>query len=70
MGLIFRYLRDDAGAITVDWVVVTAGVLLAAIVAVYAIFNNGVANLVQGTNDVANTAMIDVDPGTVKNMNP
>ena len=40
-----RFLTDDRGASTVDWVALTAGILLLGIVLVYAIFNNGVSNL-------------------------
>ena len=40
-----EFLRDESGAITIDWVALTAGILLLGIVLVYAIFNNGVANL-------------------------
>lgn len=39
------FLRDESGAITIDWVALTAGILLLGIVLVYAIFNTGVANL-------------------------
>ncbi len=41
-----KFLSDDAGAITIDWVALTAGVLLLGILVVYAIFNNGVSTLV------------------------
>ena len=40
-----KFLQDDSGAITIDWVALTAGILLLGIVLVYAIFNTGVANL-------------------------
>ena len=40
-----KFLRDESGAVTIDWVALTAGVLLLAIVVVYAIFDQGVTSL-------------------------
>ncbi len=40
-------VRDESGAVTVDWVALTAGILLLGIAVVYAIFSNGVAPLTQ-----------------------
>jgi len=37
--------RDESGAVTVDWVALTAGILLLGIAVVYAIFNVGVKPL-------------------------
>jgi len=45
-----HFLRDDAGAVTIDWVALTAGILLLGIMVVYAIFNNGVSSLVTKIN--------------------
>ena len=45
-----KYLCDESGAVTIDWVALTAGVLLMGIVVVYAIFNNGVSALVSNVN--------------------
>jgi hypothetical protein len=45
-----EFLRDDTGAVTIDWVALTAGVLLLGIMVVYAIFNGGVAVLVNKIN--------------------
>jgi len=39
------FLRDETGAVTIDWVALTAGVLLLAIVLVFAIFDGGVKPL-------------------------
>jgi hypothetical protein len=44
------FVSDDAGAVTIDWVALTAGILLLGIMVVYAIFNNGVAGLVNNIN--------------------
>ena len=45
-----KFLRDDTGAVTIDWVALTAGILLLGIIVVYAIFNNGVSSLVSNVN--------------------
>lgn len=45
-----KFLCDDAGAVTIDWVALTAGILLLGIMVVYAIFNGGVNNLVSKIN--------------------
>ena len=45
-----KFLSDDAGAVTIDWVALTAGILLLGIMVVYAIFNGGVASLVSSIN--------------------
>ena len=54
MGQLVKHLRcfrnDDTGAVTIDWVALTAGILLLGIMVVYAIFNNGVAGLVTSIN--------------------
>jgi hypothetical protein len=45
-----KFLSDDAGAVTIDWVALTAGILLLGIMVVYAIFNGGVNSLVSNIN--------------------
>ena len=64
------FLADDSGVATVDWVALSAGVLLLGIVVVYAIFNNGVSTLVSSVNSFdpgfGNTAAL----FHVDNMNP
>ena len=57
-----KFLGDDAGAVTIDWVALTAGILLLGILVVYSIFNNGVQALVTNINStlegVSNTIVI------------
>ena len=57
-----KFLSDDAGAVTIDWVALTAGILLLGILVVYSIFNNGVQSLVTNINStlegVSNTIVI------------
>jgi hypothetical protein len=50
-----KFLSDDAGAVTIDWVALTAGILLLGIMVVYAIFNGGVNSLVSNINSTLST---------------
>ena len=65
-----KFLSDDAGAVTIDWVALTAGVLLLGIMVVYAIFNNGVSSLVSNVNSTLTGVSTNVSIGTVENLNP
>lgn len=65
-----RFVSDDAGAITIDWVALTSGVLLVGIMVVYAIFNNGVSSLVSSVNVNLASIGAGVDIGTAENQNP
>lgn len=57
------FLEDETGAITIDWVSLTAGLLLLGIAVVYAIFGNGVTPLVNSINGHLKTAGFDVEVG-------
>ncbi|MDH3666854.1 MAG: hypothetical protein OEN23_07975 [Paracoccaceae bacterium] len=61
--------QDETGAITVDWVALTAAVLLVGIMVVYAIYNNGVSSLVSSVNSTMDNVALGVDIGTVENLN-
>ena len=65
-----KFLGDDAGAVTIDWVALTAGILLLGIMVVYAIFNNGVSVLVSNVNSTLTGVSTNVSIGTVENLNP
>ena len=58
-----EFFRDETGAITIDWVALTAGILLLGIMVVYAIFNGGVAALVGEINENLTSATSEVDVG-------
>ena len=60
-----KFLSDDAGAVTIDWVALTAGILLLGIMVVYAIFNNGVSTLVANVNSTLSGVSSDVTLETV-----
>ncbi|MDH3666090.1 MAG: hypothetical protein OEN23_04085 [Paracoccaceae bacterium] len=68
--IILNFIADDAGAITIDWVALTAGILLLGIMVVYAIFNNGVSTLVSSVNSTLESAGAGVNIGTLENQNP
>jgi len=63
------YLSDESGAATVDWVTVTASVLLLGIMVVYAIYNNGVSELVVEVNQTLGTKFSAVDIGIAESIN-
>lgn len=51
-----QFLRDEDGAVTIDWVALTAGILLLGIAVVYYIFENGVSQAVQNISDNLSSA--------------
>lgn len=59
------FLSDDAGAVTIDWVALTAGVLLLGILVVYSIFNKGVAPLVSKINAELGSVAVNISTGTI-----
>ena len=59
-----NFAQNEAGAVTIDWVALTAGILLLAIALVYGIFNNGVDPLVGTINSSLSTAATNVSTGT------
>jgi hypothetical protein len=62
------FLSDDAGAVTIDWVALTAGILLLGIMVVYAIFNNGVSVLVSNVNSTLESVNTNVPITSVDNI--
>ena len=51
MTMIKNFLHDETGAVTIDWVALTAGILLLGIAVVFSIFSNGVTPLVDSINN-------------------
>ena len=64
-----KFLIDDAGAVTIDWVALTAGILLLGIMVVYAIFNGGVSNLVSNVNATLSSVTTSVSTGAIPTIN-
>ena len=48
--MLSKFLRDDTGAVTIDWVALTAGILLLGIAVVYGVFEGGVKPLTDSIN--------------------
>ena len=73
MGQLVKHLRcfrsDDIGAVTIDWVALTSGILLLGIMVVYAIFNNGVSTLVGNINTTLSGLTTGVSVGPVPDIN-
>ncbi len=69
MTIFNKFLKDEAGAVTIDWVALTAGILLLGIALVYGIFNNGVAPLQTSINTQLGAA-VSVDTGDAPTLNP
>ena len=64
-----KFLNDEAGAVTIDWVALTAGILLLGIMVVYAIFNQGVSPLVSKVNSTLGNVTVNVDTGSAPTLN-
>ena len=69
MSKFYAFLNDDAGAVTIDWVALTAGLLLLGIMVVYAIFNDGVSPLVSNISSTLSGVSTGVSIGTITNQN-
>lgn len=59
-----QFLRDDTGAVTIDWVALTAGILLLGIAVVYGVFEGGVKPLTESIN--SNLGIAVQVPGAVE----
>jgi len=59
------FLNDQSGAVTVDWVTLTAGILVAGMFAVYAIYGSGMEAFTNDLNGTMSKAGTGVDPGPV-----
>jgi hypothetical protein len=60
-----EFFSDDAGAVTIDWLVLTAGILLLGIMVVYTIGNDGVSKMVSNVNPALAGANTNVVIGTI-----
>ena len=45
-----KFLKEEDGAVTIDWVALTAGIVLLGMAVVYGIFSSGVDPLVSSIN--------------------
>ena len=60
-----EFFNDDAGAVTVDWITLTAGILLLGIMIIYAIYNYGLPTLVPNINEALAGEPANVALGTI-----
>jgi len=63
------FLRDESGAVTIDWVSLTAAILLLGIMVVYSIFNGGVSSLVSNINESLSSASTGANTGDAPSLN-
>ena len=61
-----EFFSDDAGATTIDWLVLTAGILLLSIMILYSIFNNGVSKMTSNLNPALSGEGANVVIGTIE----
>ncbi|MEM8791997.1 MAG: pilus assembly protein [Pseudomonadota bacterium] len=64
------FLQNESGAVTIDWVSLTAGILVLGIMLVWGIFNAGVAPLVGTVNGELEAVTIDIPLNPTPNLNP
>lgn len=62
MSALASFAVDEAGAVTVDWVTVTAVVLLLGIAVIYSIYGNGAEPVVNDVNSELKTYKMDITP--------
>ena len=60
-----KFLDDTTGAITIDWVALTAGVIMLKLLVVFSIFNNGVSGLASKINSTLSTMDIEVPSASI-----
>lgn len=69
MTIFTNFLRDESGAVTIDWVALTAGILLLGIAVVYGIFSGGVDPLVGQINSALSSAALSAPTPTLTTTN-
>ena len=60
-----EFFDDDAGAVTIDWITLTAAIILLSIVIIYAIYNNGLPTLVPNITEALAGESANVALGTI-----
>ena len=66
-----HFLHSEDGAVTIDWVALTAGILLLGMAVVFGIYNNGVSELMGAINTELSAAVVTVVIGDApSNLNP
>jgi hypothetical protein len=57
------FLREESGAVTIDWVALTGGILLLGLAIVYVVHEEGVDHQVGVINETLNNQGGFIDPG-------
>jgi len=57
------FLSDNSGAVTADWLALTAGMMMLGMMTVYTVFNSGVAALTASTNQILASAAVGAEIG-------
>ena len=70
--MVFAFLRSERGAATLDWVAMTAGILVLGLALVYALFSGGVSSISRSINATLERSGTPIEvgspptPGTLK----
>ena len=59
-----EFLRDDAGTVMADWVVLTVGVLALGIMVVYSTVSDGASSLKSTASDILSVVEVGIDAGS------
>ena len=59
------FLSDEAGVVTIDWVAVTASILLLGLAVIFSVFNDGVTPAANGINSTLSSMDIEVPANTL-----
>lgn len=59
-----QFWRDESGAVVIDWVALSAGILVVGITLIYAIYTNGVGSLTKSLNSALKSIDSSVSTGT------
>ena len=69
MLMIRKFVQDEAGAVTIDWVAMAAGISMLGVAVVYAVFNNGTEPAISLINSHLGTLGLDINIGETPDIN-
>ncbi len=66
-----KFLKNEVGAVTVDWIALTAAILLLGMIVIYSVFNNSADSMTDlfNTVDEEFTGIADSNTQNVPNFN-
>ena len=62
--MVLAFLRSERGAATLDWVAMTAGILVLGLVLVYALFSGGVSSISRSINATLENSGTSIEAGS------